>query len=103
MNQGLSFTSESVPFVIRQTAKREFILVDMAEVAAPRSFRESTGKTPYQFLLDRRAQRAQILMRDPRASLTEVARSSGFANQHHMARIFLSVTGMTPSAYRGSL
>jgi hypothetical protein len=26
-------------------------------------------------------------MRDPRTSLTEVAKSSGFANQHHMARI----------------
>jgi|HubBroStandDraft_2_1064218.scaffolds.fasta_scaffold213692_3 hypothetical protein len=36
MNEGLSFTSESVPFVIRQTAKREFIPVDVAEVAAPR-------------------------------------------------------------------
>jgi len=68
-----------------------------------RSFRESTGKTPYQFLLDRRVQRAQTLMRDPRASLTEVAKSSGFANQHHMARIFRCVTGMTPSAYRRSL
>jgi AraC family transcriptional regulator len=68
-----------------------------------RSFRESTGKTPYQFLLDRRVQRAQALMRDPRTSLTEVAKSSGFANQHHMARIFRCVTGMTPSAYRGSL
>jgi AraC family transcriptional regulator len=68
-----------------------------------RSFRESTGKTPYQFLLDRRVQRAQNLMRNPRTSLTEVARSTGFANQHHMARIFRSVTGITPSAYRGSL
>jgi AraC family transcriptional regulator len=68
-----------------------------------RSFRESTGKTPYQFLLDRRVQRAQASMRDPRISLTEVAKSSGFANQHHMARIFRCVTGMTPSAYRRSL
>ena len=68
-----------------------------------RSFRESTGKTPYQFLLDRRVQRAQSLMRDRRTSLTEVARSSGFANQHHMARIFRSITGTTPSTYRRSL
>jgi AraC family transcriptional regulator len=68
-----------------------------------RSFRESTGKTPYQYLLERRVQRAQTLMRDLRTSLPEVAKSSGFANQHHMARIFRSVTGMTPSAYRGSL
>jgi AraC family transcriptional regulator len=68
-----------------------------------RSFRESTGKTPYQFLLDRRVQRAQSLMRDLRISLSNIAKSSGFANQHHMARIFRSVTGMTPSAYRRSL
>ena len=68
-----------------------------------RSFRDSTGKTPYQFLLDRRIQRAQALIRDPRTSLTEIAKSSGFANQHHMARIFRSVTGVTPSAYRRSL
>jgi AraC family transcriptional regulator len=68
-----------------------------------RSFRESTGKTPYQFLLDRRAQRAQTLMRDPHISLTKVARLSGFADQHHMARVFRRITGMTPSAYRGSL
>ena len=68
-----------------------------------RSFRESTGKTPYQFLLDRRVQRAQTLMRDPSASLAEIAKLSGFANQHHMARVFRSVTGATPSVYRKSL
>lgn len=67
-----------------------------------RSFRESTGKTPYQFLLERRIQRAQSLMRDPRACLSKVAISSGFANQHHLARVFRQVTGITPSAYRRS-
>jgi AraC family transcriptional regulator len=68
-----------------------------------RSFRESTGKTPYQFLLDRRVQRAQTLMRNARASLAEVAKSTGFANQHHLARIFRRITGTTPSTYRRSL
>lgn len=68
-----------------------------------RSFRESTGKTPHQFLLDRRVQRAQTLMRDPRTSLSEIARSSGFADQHHLARVFRRIRGITPSAYRRSL
>jgi AraC family transcriptional regulator len=67
-----------------------------------RSFRESTGKTPYQFLLERRVQRAETLMRDPRASLTEIARSTGFADQHHLARVFRRITGTTPSTYRRS-
>lgn len=68
-----------------------------------RSFRKSTGKTPYQFLLDRRVQRAQTLMRDPRASLAKIAVLSGFADQHHLARIFRRITGMTPRAYRVTL
>jgi AraC family transcriptional regulator len=65
-----------------------------------RSFRESTGKTPHQFLLHRRVERARSLMRDRRAPLTEVALASGFADQHHMARIFRRITRMTPSSYR---
>ena len=68
-----------------------------------RSFRQSTGKTPYQFLLHRRIARAQTLMRDHRVSLTEVALASGFADQHHLARVFRGMTGMTPSSYRRSL
>ena len=68
-----------------------------------RSFRQSTGQTPYQFLLQRRVKRAQFLMRDPRASLTEVALASGFADQHHLARVFRRITGVTPSSYRRSL
>jgi hypothetical protein len=34
MNQGLSFTSAAAPFAIRPTVKREFMPVDVAEVAA---------------------------------------------------------------------
>ena len=68
-----------------------------------RGFRQSTGKTPYQFLLDRRVQRAQTLMRNHRTPLAEVALASGFADQHHMARVFRRVTSVTPSSYRRSL
>lgn len=68
-----------------------------------RSFRETTGKTPYQFLLHRRVERAQLLMRNPAKSLTEVALASGFADQHHLARVFRRITSMTPTTYRRSL
>jgi AraC family transcriptional regulator len=68
-----------------------------------RSFRQSTGKTPYQFLLHQRIERARSLMRDHRTSLTEVALASGFADQHHLARVFRRITGVTPSSYRPSL
>jgi AraC family transcriptional regulator len=68
-----------------------------------RSFRRSTGKTPYQFLLHRRVERARSLMGDHRISLAEVAAGSGFADQHHFARVFRRITGLTPSSYRRSI
>lgn len=68
-----------------------------------RSFRQSTGKTPYQYLLLRRVERARLAMQDRRASLAEVALVSGFADQHHLSRVFRRVTGLTPSNYRRSL
>jgi AraC family transcriptional regulator len=68
-----------------------------------RGFRQSTGKTPYQYLLHQRIERARSLMRDHRAPLTEVALASGFADQHHLARVFRRITGVTPSNYRRSL
>jgi AraC family transcriptional regulator len=68
-----------------------------------RSFRQSTGKTPYQYLLYQRIERARSLIRDHRTPLTQVALASGFADQHHLARVFRRITGVTPSSYRRSL
>jgi AraC family transcriptional regulator len=68
-----------------------------------RSFRQSTGKSPYQYILDLRTKRAKSMMRDRRLGLTEIALSSGFANQHHLSRIFKKVVGVTPSRYRAGL
>ena len=68
-----------------------------------RTFRRSTGKTPHQYLLEQRIERAQTHMRQGFLSLTEIALSTGFSNQHHLARVFRRVTGMTPSQFRLSL
>jgi AraC family transcriptional regulator len=111
-----NFTGGLAPSVLRRCL--EFIesrlegdlgLKDLAHEATMstshliRSFRQSTGKTPYQYLLHRRIERARSLMRDLHAPLTQVAIASGFADQHHLARVFRRVTGVTPTSYRRSL
>jgi AraC family transcriptional regulator len=84
-------------------------LADMAQEAGMsrshliRTFRQSTGKTPHQFLLEQRVERARLLMRQGGLTLTDIALTTGFANQHHLARVFRRVTGMTPSQFRLSL
>jgi AraC family transcriptional regulator len=95
--------------IIQANIESDIRLGDLAKDAGMssshfiRSFRQSTGQTPYQFLLHQRVKRAQLFMRDPRVSLTEVALASGFADQHHLARVFRRITNMTPSSYRRSL
>jgi AraC family transcriptional regulator len=68
-----------------------------------RSFRQSIGKSPYQYVLELRTQRAKSMMRDGRLGLTDIALSSGFANQHHLSRIFKKLVGVAPSRYRAGL
>ncbi len=68
-----------------------------------RAFRKSTGLTPYQWLTERRIERAQgLLMRDVDLSLSEIAVACGFADQSHFTRVFKAVVGTSPGAFRRS-
>ena len=110
------FTGGMTPSVLRRCIEfmethleRDLQLSELAREAGIstshfiRSFRQSTGKTPHQYLIRRRIERAKTVMNDERVSLTEVALASGFADQHHLSRIFRRITGMTPSTYRRAL
>ncbi|RYG64161.1 AraC family transcriptional regulator, partial [bacterium] len=66
-----------------------------------RAFKTSTGKSPYQWQLDARIQRAQALMiKDPFATLDEVAEATGFADAAHFGRTFRKNLGVAPGAWR---
>ena len=65
-----------------------------------RLFRDTTGETPHQFVLRRRIERAQHLLKETDESLTGVALESGFANQSHLTQVFRRHLGLTPRAYR---
>jgi transcriptional regulator GlxA family with amidase domain len=65
-----------------------------------RAFRETTGMTPYQWLLNERINRARQLLRTSNAPLAEIATACGFANQSHFTRVFSSMVGATPGAWR---
>ena len=65
-----------------------------------RAFRESTGQTPHQWLIERRLERAYALLRDTDLPLAEVAVSCGFCDQSHFTRVFARATGVTPGVWR---
>ena len=65
-----------------------------------RAFRASTGLPPYRWLLHHRVRTAKRLMSARGLSLSEIAISSGFANQSHFTRVFSELAGISPGAWR---
>jgi AraC family transcriptional regulator len=65
-----------------------------------KAFRETTGQTPYQWLLAERIRRACELLKQPKMPLAEIAIACGFADQSHFTRVFANVIGATPGNWR---
>lgn len=63
-------------------------------------FREATGYTPYQWLLQLRIDLAKELLTQRSLSLQTVAHRCGFTDQSHLSHAFTRQTGMTPGAWR---
>ena len=65
-----------------------------------RGFKHSTGIAPYQFLTERRIERARDLLLHTELSLADVAVCSGFADQSHFTKVFQHVLGASPGNFR---
>lgn len=63
-------------------------------------FRQSTGVSPYRYVLERRVEHAKALLRDSMLGVLDIALAVGFSDQSHFSKIFRRATGVTPSAYR---
>jgi AraC family transcriptional regulator len=65
-----------------------------------RSFKESTGLSPHQYILRRRVDRAKQLLGGSSLSLAEIALRCGFSHQSHFTKAFRQITGVTPTRWR---
>jgi AraC family transcriptional regulator len=65
-----------------------------------REFRRLTQKTPHQFIVQRRLERARRLLLAGRP-IRDVAIECGFADQAHLTRVFKQRFGVTPAAAPG--
>lgn len=67
-----------------------------------RLFRQSTGHTPYRYLLLRRLEKARAMLIDSERPVAEVALDAGFGDAGHFSRTFARHVGMSPQRYRAS-
>lgn len=66
-------------------------------------FRKTTGLSPHQYIVQRRLEHAQLLLRSTRLSIGEIATSVGFYDQSHLVRHMQRVMGVTPTYIREHL
>jgi len=65
-----------------------------------RAFGATTGKSPYQYVIAARVERAKRLIEQNQQGLAEIALCCGFSHQEHLTRTFRRLTGQTPGRYR---
>ena len=65
-----------------------------------RRFREAYSETPYSYLMTRRIERAQALLRRGDRSVTDVCFEVGCTSLGSFSSRFTDLVGETPSAYR---
>jgi transcriptional regulator GlxA family with amidase domain len=65
-----------------------------------RTFRAAFGETPNRYLQRRRVERAMFLLRSTSRSVTDICMDVGFSSLGTFSRVFSSIVGESPSAYR---
>jgi AraC family transcriptional regulator len=84
----------------RPTLGRMAELVHLSPDHFARQFKAATGLAPYQFVIERRVERAQQLLRGRQElSLAEVAISAGFSDQSQLCFHFRRIAGVTPGKF----
>ena len=65
-----------------------------------RLFKQTTGLSPLQFVLEQRIEYAKYLLVRTDDPLVEIALRCGWANQSHFTTVFKQRVGVTPRRYR---
>lgn len=67
-----------------------------------RIFKQITGRSPQQYMIDARIDRAQSLLLETDLTIGQIARRLGYRSLYHFSRQFRNRSGLCPSAVRTS-
>jgi AraC family transcriptional regulator len=72
----------------------------MSQYHFARLFKQTTGLSPYQYVIKCRIERAKLLLLQSKLKISEVASMVGFADQSQFTRHFKRLLGVTPKEMR---
>src|SRR6185312_6662526 len=91
---------------IDDNLRTELTLASIAEAVAlspghfAHAFRQATGVAPHRYVLERRVERANALLRQSDMPITEIADRVGCSSHSHFSVLFHRITGLTPREFR---
>jgi AraC family transcriptional regulator len=91
---------------IHENFQRDIRLRELANIAGlsdyhfARSFRQTTGTTPHQYLLQIRINRAKSFLLRRHWTVLQVAGAVGFADPSRLSKVFRAKTGVSPGEWR---
>jgi len=63
-------------------------------------FKEETGYSPIQYVINTKIRIAKELLKDPNLTISQTAERIGYDSIHYFSKLFTAVEGITPSTYR---
>lgn len=98
INKAIDFMNEN--YVTDISCSELAKLVNMDKFGFIRSFKRQTNKTPYEYLLDLKIEKAKKMLRSREYSITEISMMCGFSSHSHFTSTFKKKTGISPSEFR---
>ena len=75
-------------------------ILDLSPYHFARMFKYTMQAAPHRYVLDRRIERAKVMLRTNAASLLEISLSTGFCDQSHFSSTFRRMVRTTPMEFR---
>jgi len=100
--------AKTVVYYIEDNLESPILLEDLVRMAGTstfhfvRQFRVRFGQSPHVYLIERRLDRARVLILKAGVPLKEIASRCGFCDQSHMTRLFKQRFRVTPKALQVS-
>jgi AraC family transcriptional regulator len=100
------FTLRRISDLMANSLAEDFCLArlareaEMSEFHFSRMFKRTTGRSPSQYFISLKMERARGLLRQTRKSIIEIGLDLGYTSPSHFAQVFRRETGSTPGAYR---
>ncbi|NJM70233.1 MAG: helix-turn-helix transcriptional regulator [Scytonema sp. RU_4_4] len=91
---------------INQNLEKDLGLAEVATVVGmsmyhfSRLFKQSTGFSPHQYVMNCRIERAKRLLTKTEEAIDQICQQVGFQSQSHFTNVFRKFIGTTPKAYR---